>query len=108
MELYPKSNEAKEYDKARKEFTDTNNKMTDIIHSKTIDTDNINYAKVHTTIYENIGLWKNWRVDKSESTNEIYKASDGFEKVSDGLSEQADKSIFANWLVGLIKSFFGK
>lgn len=56
MELYPKSNEAKEYDKARKEFTDTNNKMTDIIHSKTIDTDNINYAKVHTTIYENIGL----------------------------------------------------
>ncbi len=67
MELFPKSNKAQEFDEARKAFTDTNNKMTDMINSKTIDPDNINYAKVHTTIYENVGLGKSWRVDKSES-----------------------------------------
>ena len=108
MELFPKNNEAEKFDHARKTFTNTNNKMTDMINSKTIDKDNINYAKVHTTIYENVGLGKNWRVDKSDNANEINTASDGFERVSDGLSEQADKSIFASWLIGLIKSFFGK
>lgn len=82
--------------------------MTDLIHTKTIDVENVNYAKVHTTIYENVGLGKNWRVDKSNSAKEINTASNGFETVSEGLNEQADKSIFSNWLIGLIKTFLGK
>jgi len=88
MELFSKDDSFKDYKnfkKAREEFKDANAEMTDTIDLKTSDAKNINYAEVHTSIYENIGLGKDWRVDKSKIVNELETATDGFHTVTDGL-----------------------
>ena len=40
--------------------------MTDTIDLKTSDAKNVNYAEIHTSIYQNVGLGKDWRVEKNK------------------------------------------
>lgn len=111
MELFSKDDSFKEYEqfkKARQDFKEANAEMTDTIDLKTSDAKNVNYAEVHTNIYENIGLGKDWRVDKNKIANELDTATDGFQTVTDGLEPYPDKSIPSKNILNVIVSFFKK
>lgn len=111
MELFSKDDSFKEYKnfkKAREDFKDANAEMTDAIDLKTSDAKNVNYAEVHTNVYENVGLGKDWRVEKSKNTNELEIAADGFQTVTDGLEPYPDKSIQSKNILQVILSFFRK
>lgn len=76
MELFAKDDSFKEYEKYKKlreEFKDANVEMTDTIDLKTSDPKNINYSEVHINIYEQVGLGKDWRVEKSQKSSELKK-----------------------------------
>lgn len=111
MELFEKDSQFQDYKKykqAREDFTEANNEMTDSIDLKTVDPKEINYAEVHTSIYQEVGLRKEWRVDKSKNYEEIEKATDGFLAVTNGLEPYPDRSIQSKSLIQIILSFFKK
>ena len=64
-----------QYQDARKVFTKENRKMTNSIKQKTNDPENIEYNKVHTTVYSGVGLGEDWRVDESIDHKEISTAA---------------------------------
>ncbi len=68
---------------ARKQFSDSNKNMKSSIHEKTLDPENVNYDHVNLEVYHGVGLGKNWRVGKSETVEELQKATEGFDTVSD-------------------------
>ncbi|MBK8396764.1 MAG: hypothetical protein IPL26_16220 [Leptospiraceae bacterium] len=49
--------------------------MTNSIKQKTNDPENIEYNKVHTTVYSGVGLGEDWRVDESIDHKEISTAA---------------------------------
>lgn len=112
MELFNKNDkEAKDYyefKEAREKFTERNNEMTETIKDKTIDPKNVDFGQAHVNIYEGVGLGKDWRVDQSESSEEINQASLGFKKVSVNLQPKRDKSMLASSLLNWIKGLFGE
>ncbi len=111
MELFSKDDSFKEYKhfkKAREDFKDANTEMTDTIDLKTSDAKNVNYAEVHTNIYESVGLGKNWRVDKNKNTDELETAIGGFNTVTDGLEPYPDKSIHSKNILQTVLFFFKK
>lgn len=100
--------EYEKYKKAREEFRDANSEMTDTLDLKTIDSKKIDYAKVHISVYDKVGLGKEWRIEKSQNSLEIESATGGFQTVSKGLEPFPDKSIWSKNLIKLILSFFKK
>ncbi|MBK8393689.1 MAG: hypothetical protein IPL26_00340 [Leptospiraceae bacterium] len=80
--------------------------MTGTIKDKTIDSENVDFAQAHINIYEGVGLGTEWRVDKSESADDINQASQGFKKVSLNLQPKRDNSMSASSLLGWIKRLF--
>ncbi len=112
MELFSKNDKnAKDYydfKEAREKFTERNNEMTETIKDKTIDSGNVDFAQAHINIYEGVGLGTDWRVDKSDSANDINQASQGFKKVSLNLQPKRDKSMRASSLLGWIKGLFSE
>ena len=82
--------------------------MTDTVDLKTSDSKNINYSEIHINIYQQVGLGKDWRVEKSQKSSELEKAVSGFNSVSEGLEPYPDKSIPSKNILQVILSFFRK
>ncbi len=111
MGLFSKDESFKEYEqfkKARQDFKEANAEMTDTIDLKTSDAKNVNYAEIHTSIYQNVGLGKDWRVGKNKNADELETAIDGFNTVTDGLEPYPDKSIKSKNILQVVVSFFKK
>jgi hypothetical protein len=109
MGLFKKDKSADEYyhyQDARKEFTKENSKMTNSIKQKTNDPENIEYDKIHTTIYSGVGLGEDWRVDESIDYEEINTASSGFKKVTAKFQTFTEKQE-SNSILFIIKRIFG-
>lgn len=109
MGLFKKDDAADDYYRyqdARKEFTNENNKMKISIKQKTNDPENIEYDKVHTTIYSGIGLGTDWRVDESINYEEINSASGGFRKVTTKFQTLTEKQESGS-ILSIIKRIFG-
>ncbi|MCB1157096.1 MAG: hypothetical protein H7A25_09455 [Leptospiraceae bacterium] len=111
MELFSDDKAYKEYKDfkiARDNFRESNREMTDQIDVKARDKENVNYTEVHLNIYENVGLGREWRVEKEKNPEGLNRATHGFNTVTEGLNPYPDKSISSNKLLKIILSFFGK
>lgn len=96
-----------EYQNSRAEFTKENSKMKLALEEKTLDPQNIEYDKVHVTIYEGVGLGENWRVESSLDSQEIDSATEGFVKVRKKFQSIPQKQK-SNILISIIRRVFGK
>ena len=82
MDLFKKDKASEEYYKykeAREKFTEENVDMKVTLNQKVDNPKNIQYDKVHTTIYDQVGLGNDWRVDNSLVADEIETAANSFQ-----------------------------
>ena len=99
MDLFKKDKASEEYYKykeAREKFTEENVDMKVTLNQKVDNPKNIQYDKVHTTIYDQVGLGNDWRVDNSLVAEEIETAANGFHKVTSSFNK--------NYLDGEVQS----
>lgn len=110
MDLFKNDDSAEDFYKykdSRQNFTKENKKMKSTLSRKTMDSENIPFDEVNTTIYGEVGLGSNWKVDESNSYKEINTASDGFNTVSTHLQENVrDKKLLSSGVVSKILSIF--
>ncbi|MCP5502606.1 MAG: hypothetical protein H7A25_22095 [Leptospiraceae bacterium] len=106
--LTDKAKEEEIYKKVRRRFSKTNKEMTDTLDRKVKDSENINYSSVHLEVYKGVGLGETWRVDKSQSPDDINIASNGFKEVKNEFQEYKDKSVFSKSIIHMIISIFKK
>ncbi|MBP6739689.1 MAG: hypothetical protein KA146_06845 [Leptospiraceae bacterium] len=112
MELFKKDKSSEEYYKykeAREKFTEENVEMKITLNQKVSDPKNIQYDKVHITIYDQVGLGEDWRVEQSLAANEIDTAANGFSKVNNSFKKTyLDGEVQSSSLLSKIVSVFKK
>ena len=111
MELFKKdkSSEYYKYKEAREKFTEENVEMKITLNQKVSDPKNIQYDKVHVTIYDQVGLGEDWRVEQSLASDEIETAANGFSKVNNSFKKNfMDDEVQSSSLLSKIISIFKK
>ena len=112
MELFKKDKSSEEYYKykeAREKFTEENVEMKITLNQKVNDSKNIQYDKVHITIYDQLGLGEDWRVEQSLVSDEVETAANGFNKVNNSFKKNyLDGEIQSSSLLSKIISVFKK
>ena len=112
MELFKKDKSSEEYYKykeAREKFTEENVEMKITLNQKVSDPKNIQYNKVHVTIYDQVGLGEDWRVEQSLASDEIETAANGFSKVNNSFKKNfMDDEVQSSSLLSKIISIFKK
>jgi len=112
MELFKKDKSSEEYYKykeAREKFTEENVDMKVTLNQKVNDSKNIQYDKVHITIYDQVGLGEDWRVEHSLVSEEVETAANGFSKVNNSFKKNyLDGEVQSSSLLSKIISVFKK
>ncbi|MEM7179535.1 MAG: hypothetical protein AAF518_01375 [Spirochaetota bacterium] len=62
---------------------------------------------MHVEVYSGVELGKDWRVDETKNSKEIYKASQGLAKVSRKFDRLVEKQE-ASSVLGIVKRLFQK
>jgi hypothetical protein len=112
MDLFKNDDSAEDFYKykdSRQNFTKENKKMKITLSAKTVDSESIPFDEVHTTIYGEVGLGENWKVNESKKYEEIDKATGGFNTVTTYLEDKVeDREFRSDGVVSKILGIFRK